>query len=171
MNNIKYITLGVFLILMQILVSGYINIWPMLYIAVFPFVLIVLPPQANRFIFLIMAFFLGIIVDIFTDSIPGLNAAATTALAFFKIPTLKLLQNKSTLESMHGVTEYSLGFSKFTLYTIILYMIFFLFYMGLDSFGFYSFGYSALRFFTNVAANTLITILFGKALANQLFLK
>ena len=56
MNNIKYITLGVFLILMQILVSGYINIWPMLYIAVFPFVLLVLPPQANRFIFLIMAF-------------------------------------------------------------------------------------------------------------------
>lgn len=171
MNNIKYITLGIFLILIQILVSGYINIWPMLYIAVFPFVLIILPPQANRFIFLIMAFLFGLIADIFTDSIPGLNAAATTALAFFKRPALKPLINKSSLETMHEITEYSLGFSKFALYTLTLYMIFFIFYMGLDSFGFYSFAYSALRFLVNVAVNTIITILFGKALAKQLFLK
>ena len=171
MNNLKYIILGIFLILIQILISGYINIWPMLYIAVFPFVLIILSPQANRFIFLIMAFFLGLVADIFTDSIPGLNAAATTALAFCKIPVLKLLSNKSSLDSLMEVTEYSIGFTKFTLYTIILYMVFFILYMGLDSFGFYTFGYSALRFFTNVAANTLITILFGKALAKQLFLK
>lgn len=171
MNNIKYIILGIFLILIQILISGYINIWPMLYIAVFPFVLIILPLQTNRFFFLITAFVLGLIADIFTDSIPGLNAAATTAIAFFKRPILKMLLNRNNIESIQETTEYTLGFSKFALYTIFLYMIFFIFYMGLDSFGFYTIGYSALRFIINVIANSTITILFGKALAKQLFLK
>ncbi|MBR5856181.1 MAG: hypothetical protein IKY70_02780 [Bacteroidales bacterium] len=143
----------------------------MLYIAVFPFVLIILPLQTNKFLSIIMAFILGITVDIFTDGIPGLNAAATTAIAFFKTPVLKLLLSKNNLESTQETTEYTLGFAKFSLYILLLYMIFFIFYMGLDSFGFYSFGYSTLRFLINVVANSIIAILFGKALAKQLFLK
>lgn len=171
MNNIKYITLGVFLILIQILISGYINIWPMLYIAVFPFVLIIFPPQANKFIFLLMAFILGLAADFTSDGIPGLNAAATTAIAFFKEPVLRLLINRSSIENLSGITEYSIGFSKFALYVALLYLFFFIFYMGLDSFGYYSFGYTALRLIINVIANSFIAILFGKALAKQLFFR
>ena len=171
MNHLKYIILGAFLVLIQILISGYINIWPMLYIAVFPFVIIILPQQINKFLLLPVAFLLGIAVDFISDGIPGLNAAALTALAFFKDPILKLLLSRTALENLSGVTEYTLGSSKFLLYTILMYSIFFLFYMGLDSFGYYSFGYTALRLIINVIANSFIAILFGKALAKQLFFR
>lgn len=171
MNNIKHITLGVFLILIQILISGYVNIWPMLYIAVFPFVIIILPLQVNRYIQLLMAMLLGLAVDFTSDGIPGLNGAAITALAFFKEPILRVLLNKSTIDNLSGITEYSLGFSKFAIYVALLYTAFFIFYMGLDSLGYYSFGFTLLRLVINVVVNTTITILFGKALAKQLFFR
>lgn len=171
MNNIKHITLGVFLILIQILISGYVNIWPMLYIAVFPFVIIIMPFQVNRYIYLLMAMLLGLAVDFTSDGIPGLNGAAAVALAFFKEPVLRLLLNKSSIENLSGITEYSLGFSKFAIYVALLYTAFFIFYMGLDSLGYYSFGFTFIRLVINVVANTTITILFGKALAKQLFFR
>lgn len=171
MNNLKYITLGVFLILIQILISGYINIWPVLYIAVFPFVIIILPQQINKFLLLVLAALLGLAVDFISDGILGLNAAAATALAFFKDPILRLTVSKTSLDNLSGVTEYALGSSKFILYTVLLYSVFFLFYMGLDSIGYYTFGYTLLRFSVNIVVNTIITVLFGKALAKQLFFK
>ena len=86
------------------------------------------------------------------------------------LPT-ELLINRSSIENLSGITEYSIGFSKFALYVALLYLFFFIFYMGLDSFGYYSFGYTALRLIINVIANSFIAILFGKALAKQLFFR
>lgn len=43
--------------------------------------------------------------------------------------------------------------------------------MGLDSLGYYSFSFTLMRLVINVVANTTIAILFGKALAKQLFFR
>ena len=81
MNNIlKYITLGAIVIVCQILVSEYVNIWAVLYIAVFPQFIILLPPTINRSVYLLIAFALGLSIDLFADGVHP-NAAGARHLA------------------------------------------------------------------------------------------
>ena len=164
-------TLGIFLVLIQILISGYVNIWPMLYIAVFPLILIILPQSINSYLYILLAFLLGLVTDITSDGIMGLNAAATTALAFFRKPVINMMINKSSLDNLSGITDYTIGTATFFALTAVLYSIFFIFYMTLDSLGFYSMGYTILRFAINVLTNTALVTIFSKALTKQLFIK
>jgi len=81
-NSIRFI----FLVLVQVLVFnqlnffGYIN--PMVYILF----LYWFPIKENRTVYILISFFLGLCVDIFSDSL-ALNAAATVTIAYLR-PTL-----------------------------------------------------------------------------------
>lgn len=169
MSNIKYVILGVLLLFLQLLISEYVNIWPMLYIAVFPLFLIHLPYNANNYFSLLLAFILGLLIDITSDGVLGLNAAACVAVAFFRQPLLHLILNKASFNNITDINEKSFGSSKFILLTIILYTIFFFFYIGLDSIGYFSFLYTLIRLFINVFINTAIVIILEKTLIRQLF--
>lgn len=169
MNNLKYITFGVFLMLIQMLLSGYVNIWPMLYIAVFPMLLIALPHNINRYISLLIAFGTGLLTDFISDGVLGLNAAAATALMYFREPFFHLIINKSTLENMTLLTERSIGTSKFILLSAFSYAIFFIFYIAFDSGESTSFYYILLRFAINLIVNVVLIILLWKTLLAQLF--
>ncbi len=78
-NSIRFI----FLVLVQVLVFnqlnffGYIN--PMVYILF----LYWFPIKENRTVFILISFFLGLCVDIFSDSL-ALNAAATVTIAYLR---------------------------------------------------------------------------------------
>lgn len=169
MNYLKYITLGVFLMLMQMLISGYVNIWPMLYIAVFPMLLIALPYNINRYIALLVAFGTGLLIDFVSDGVLGLNAAAATALMYFRGPFFHLIINKNTLENMTLLTERSIGTSKFILLSAFSYAVFFIFYIALDSGESTSFLYILLRFAINLTVNVALVVLLWKTLLAQLF--
>lgn len=85
------------LILLQVLVFnnmllfGYIN--PMVYILF----VILFPIRKERGLFLVSSFLLGLTIDFFLDS-GGTNAAATLAIAYFRLPILKWLMRKSEID-------------------------------------------------------------------------
>lgn len=78
---LKYTIMLVVLVLLQVLLlnniqfSGYIN--PYMYVL---FILL-LPFETPRYLLLLLGFFLGLLVDIFSNT-PGFHASATTFLAF-----------------------------------------------------------------------------------------
>lgn len=70
---------------------GYIN--PFLYILF----VIVFPLRRDRGLLLISSFLLGLIIDFFLDS-GGVNAAATVAIAYLRLPLIKALTRKSEID-------------------------------------------------------------------------
>lgn len=92
-NSVRFI----FLILLQVLLlnqidlSGYIN--PMLYI-LFVFLY---PLESEKINFLIVCFFLGLIIDVFSNS-GGINASATVLIAYLRLPLLHIIQNKTEFD-------------------------------------------------------------------------
>ncbi len=165
MNNIRHILIfGVFILLIQMLISGYVNIWPMLYIAVYPILLISMPYTINRYITLVAAFCIGFLIDIITDGVVGLNAAAFVAMGYFRPYILRLIVNKNTLENIGEITEYSIGLPKLALYTALCYCIFFAVYILMDSIGWSSPLNAIIRFMTNVIVNSTILILLWKTI-------
>ncbi len=169
MNNLKYIILGVFLFLIQLLASGYINIWPILYIAVFPLLLIILPYNYNRIAAMFTAFGFGLLIDITSDGVLGLNAAAAVALTYFRPFIFRLVISKTTLENITELSTFKIATTQFIIITALSYAIFFALYITLDSWGYFSFLYTAARFLLNVVVNTLVALLLWKSANAQIF--
>ena len=160
MNNIlKYITLGAIMIICQIMVSEYVNIWAVLYIAVFPQFIILLPPTINRSAYMLIAFALGLAIDLFADGVLGLNAAALTAMAYFRSPILKLVLPKASFESYENmpIIPRTVEVYKLALLNILLLGVFFTVYVVLDSAGTFPFTYTLLKILLCVAVNSIIT--------------
>lgn len=149
-ENINNALLFIGLILLQIIVLnninflGYIN--PYFYI-IFVFLY---PLRKDDAAVLVLSFFLGLCVDIFSDS-GGINAAATLFMAFIRIPVLKSVIGKREIE--YGtLTIFKLPFPKMFLYVVILTFLHHFIVFGLEYFKWSKFGIILL--------NTMLTSVF-----------
>lgn len=119
-----------FLIFFQILIlnninlGGYIN--PLLYI----YFILLLPFSTPKWLLLLLSFFLGLGIDIFTNTM-GLNAASCVIMAFFRPSVITIIS--SGPESLIGESPAlkNQGLKWFLYYSLSLVLIhhFFLFYL------------------------------------------
>lgn len=97
------------LILLQVLVLNHIHIGgvatPFLYV----YFLLVLNQDINRYALLLLGFVLGLATDVFLDT-PGINAAASTLLAFVRPFLLHLFISRDSAEDMEpGLRTMGIG--------------------------------------------------------------
>jgi hypothetical protein len=92
--------------------------------------ILLLPFETPRWALLIMAFLLGLSVDIFTNT-PGMHAAATVFMAFLRPFILNLDEPRDGYEPGTFPRLYYYGFPWFLKYTLILTLVhhFTLFYI------------------------------------------
>lgn len=160
-QNLKYLTLGALMVVCQILLSEYVNIWPVLYIAIFPQFIILLPPAMNRSLYMIVAFLLGLCIDIFADGVLGLNAASLVAMAYARPVALKFTLSKGNLDNMEGqpITPKTVDIPKIIMINVLMLSVFFTTYILLDSAATFTFLYTLLKIALCVAVNGVITII------------
>ena len=134
-ETIKNIFRFIFLVLFQVLIlnniqlSGYLN--PFLYVLF----ILMLPFQTADWLVLVLAFVLGISIDMFADT-GGLHAASCVLMAFFRKPILKLISPRDGYDVVQKPTIQQFGFGWFFSYAGILVLVhhFFLFYIETFSF-------------------------------------
>lgn len=149
-ENINSGILFIGLILLQIIILnninflGYIN--PFFYI----FFIFLYPIKKDDASILILSFFLGLFIDIFSDS-GGINAAATLFIAFVRIPVLQSVIGKREID--YGtMTIFKLPFPKMFLYIVVLTVMHHFILFGLEYFRWSKFGIILL--------NTVLTSIF-----------
>lgn len=130
-NNIfRYVLFFIVIILLQVLFfnniqfSGYVN--PYVYIM---FILL-LPVEISSWLLLIICFFTGLTIDIFTGS-PGMHTSATVIAGFVRPYVLRLISPRDGYEAGSLPSMLIYGFRWFFIYslTIILIHHLFLFYL------------------------------------------
>lgn len=129
-----YILLFVVVVLIQVLFmnniqfSRFVN--PYFYIL---FILL-LPINFPRYLLLLLGFFLGLTIDIFSNTI-GIHASATVFIAFLR-PFVINASNLEDKEQAMSPTLANIGFAWFFKYVAILILVhhFFLFYVEIFSF-------------------------------------
>ncbi len=115
----KHIIRFVFLLLLQVLIlnnmnlGGYVN--PYVYIL---FILL-LPADMNKSGVLILAFLTGITIDVFGNT-PGLHAAATVFLAYFRPSVLKLFFSNIEFSGNDKAGPSKVGLGGFFKYTLVM---------------------------------------------------
>ena len=156
-ENINSALLFIGLILLQIIVLnninflGYIN--PFFYI-VFIFLY---PIRKDDATVLILGFFLGLFIDIFSDS-GGINAAATLFISFVRIPVLQSVIGKRDID-YGAMTIFKLPFPKMFLYVVILTFLHHFIVFGLEYFRWSKFGIILLNTFLTSIFTIILTLI------------
>jgi len=144
----------------KINLGGYLN--PMIYIL---FILL-LPFEISGGLVLILSFFLGLSVDLFTGSI-GLHAGAATFMAFLRPLSLRLISSTRDYESglMPGVTD--LGYVWFISYTVFLTFFHHLFFFSVEAFSFTELPMTLLRILLNTVLSSVLIIIINLLFKTQ----
>lgn len=148
-NIFRFILLVLFqvLVLNNIQFLGYIN--PYLYILF----ILALPVQMPRWFLLILAFTLGLTIDVFSNTI-GMHAFATVFVAFFREGIIKLFTN---IEEGNNPTPsfYTFGVSAYVKYVIVIVLIHHAMLFMLEAFSFAHVGIM----FAKIALSSLVTVM------------
>lgn len=153
-NIVRFLFLVLFqvLILNNINLGGYTN--PYLYI----YFVLLLPFATPRWMLLLLAFFLGIAIDLFTNTL-GLNAAATVLMAFSRPYIIRAISREPEEELGIQPSLRIQGFAWFFFYALFLILIhhFALFY--LEILRFTEFFQTLLRVITSTAFTLALVFL------------
>jgi rod shape-determining protein MreD len=129
---LKHTLRFILLVLLQVLIFnnirflGYVN--PLLYI----WFIISLPTGVNRSVTLIVAFLMGSLLDIFSNT-PGMYAFATVFVAFFRTDFLQLFVPRDMYTDYEPSVKV-LGFPTFLKYTAIMVVLLHLLLFTLEDF-------------------------------------
>lgn len=153
-NVIRFVVLLLVqvLILNQINFSGFMN--PYLYVL---FILL-LPFEIPGWLLLMLAFVMGLSVDLFSGT-AGMNAAACVLMAFARPGVITLLSSGKDFEANLKPTIKEMGFGWFFMYSLILVFIHHLLLFYLEVFRFSEFFITFLRVILSTALTLALIIL------------
>lgn len=148
----------VFLILLQVWVlnniqfSGFIN--PYLYVL---FILL-LPFETPGWLVILLSFFLGLSVDMFTDTI-GMHASASVFMGFARSYVLQSISPRDGYETGTYPRVYYYGILWFIKYALLLVFLHHLFLFTIEVFNFNTFHLVLLRTMLSTIFTTILVLL------------
>lgn len=152
LNYLHKIGWFVGLVLLQVLILNNVHIAgyaiPLLYI----YLILKFESDVSRNALMLWAFFLGLSVDIFSDT-PGMNASATVLLAFLRPALLRLFVPRDTVDSLIPSIR-TMGPSPFLKYLVVSVFVHHAMLLTIEFFSFVHIGALLLRTVTS----TLLTI-------------
>ncbi|OQA90878.1 MAG: hypothetical protein BWY27_00736 [Bacteroidetes bacterium ADurb.Bin234] len=139
-------------VLNHIHLSGYVN--PYLYIL---FILI-LPFETPKWLLLIVAFFQGLVIDLFVQT-PGMHAAACVFMAFLRPLIAATISSKKEYEPGIQPSIQDLGFNWFLTYSAILTVAHHTILFMMEVFHFYEFAITIQRILYSSVITLILIIL------------
>jgi len=152
MNNVvfKNMVRFILLVLFQILVFNHINFFgyinPFIYITW----VVLFPIKKNKNVLLLSSFFLGILIDAFSDS-GGIHTAAILFIAYYRLPILEMVLRKTDFDYVLFNIR-NISTNKLLLYITILTL--------LDTFIVFLLDYFSLSDIGIIISNTILTSIF-----------
>jgi len=121
------------------------------------FFILALPVYHTRWAMLVMAFLIGLVVDIFLDTM-GMHAAATVFMAFCRPATIKLISKRDRFDDDEVPRFSSMGRQWIISYTLILVFVHHLFLFFLEVFRLSNFQVTLWNAFLNTLVTSFIVL-------------
>ena len=125
---------------------------------VYVYMLLAIDRETNRNALMVIAFLLGLAVDIFSNT-PGVNAGASVMVAFMRPGLLRLFSPRDVYENFEpGI--YTLGFGPFARYAFVTLLLHHAALFFLEAFSLVSIGYLLSR----ILCSALLSLVFVLAI-------
>ena len=146
------------LVLVQVLLLNNIFLFGLATPFVYVYFLLALDKDTDRIALMIMAFALGLAVDVFSNT-PGVNAGASVLVAFLRPSLLRLFSPRDEYENFEpGI--YTLGIWAFVRYAFVVTLLHHTALYLLEAFSFAHIEYLSLR----ILCSTLLTVVLVMAI-------
>lgn len=163
-RNITRILIYLAVIAVQMVVNDYINPGPFLYICILPMLVVMLPLDQHPAISMAISFAIGLVTDLLTDGVLGLNAGAATLLCAVRLPLFRLVFNADNYDKNEIPSLRLAGWRKFLKYMFPAALVYFAFYVGFDGFVYRSWLFNIARILLCAAVNAAIIALLSNIL-------
>ncbi len=153
----------VVLILLQILVFRQINpsgsFFFYVSFIIYPLFILLLPFRTSPILLMLLAFVIGIIIDISYGSY-GVHASAAVFIAFLRPTVLRVLEPRSGYNITQAPTKTHYGITWFISYSAVLMFAYLLWYFSVEAFTFVYFGQILLKTILSFLFSMLIIIVY-----------
>lgn len=147
---------------LQVIVGNHFDGWAWLHLCFIPLILIAIPPAWDVRLSMVVAFALGLVTDLATGGVPGINAGAAVILAAVKEPLYRALVSPDGQNPAWTPTVRSLGTWTYLKYALAAYAVYLLVYVLFDGF--------TLTPVLFILARTILSVVVNVALAALLSL-
>ena len=151
-NLIRFISLTI----LQVVILKDVNIswsgFDYIHLLIYPLAILLLPIKTPKFIVIFLGFFLGLLIDIFYDSL-GVHASALVLMAFCRSIVIRYLQPQGGYSADQIPTLKNMGTPWFFIYSGTLIFIHLLFYFSMEAF--------SVIFFFKILMNTIFSFIFS----------
>ena len=153
---IHRIGLMVFFILVQVLILSHIHLFNVATPLVYVYFILLFPRNQQRWVSILLAFFLGLILDSFSNT-PGETAFALTLTAFLQPYFLGLYLERDNSDNFTPSMA-KMGFMKYATYVLLLTFIFCFTLFTLEAFSFFNWAQWLLCILGSWGVTSLIII-------------
>ena len=167
MNKTGDIFFFVLLFLLQLVLSDYVHLGPWVCLSIIPLLILCIPLSRSPHAVLLIAFALGLGLDILSDGVPGLNAFAAVLAAaprkfFYRILVNADRQDKTEVPKIREV-----GLMKYLKYLGVIMAIYLAAYILVDCVSFHPPVFLLGRFLISWVASTALCLLLSLPLQNR----
>lgn len=157
---IRHIIRGVLILLLQVLVLKRIGlgeswIWEYGNIFIYPVIIFLLPFRLSRLYVILIGFFIGVIIDIFYDTI-GVHAFALTATAYARGLMLAYMEPRGGYQLSMSPTLFSMGLNWVLTFTFFTMLIHVFLYFSVEVFTFVYIGQILLKTLITLVLSMLV---------------
>lgn len=152
------------LILIQLLLANYINLSQFIFLTLLPALVMCLPMKISTSAGMLIAFCIGIFVDLFGGGVPGINALALVPVAALRKPLIGAICGKDLLERNSDYNFRKNGLAKVTVLQLLPLLLFLLVYIIFDCAGTRPVWFVLCRLAASGACDLLIGLLVVRAL-------
>ena len=157
----------VLLFLLQLVISDYVHLGPWICLNLIPLLILLIPLSYRPHAVLLIAFGLGLGLDLLSDGVPGLNAFAAVLAAAPRKFFYRTMVNADRQDKTEVPLPRIVGLAKYLKYLGVLTAIYLIGYIGLDCISFRPAGFILLKFLASWAASMVLALLLTLPLQNR----
>lgn len=153
------------LLIVQMVISNYFHLTPYVMLSILPVMVLCLPIRIPPVGTMVIAFVTGLLVDLLSEGLLGINALALVPVAFARNGILRMIFGGELFARNEDFSASRNGFGKVAVAILIAQAIFLAVYVWADSAGTRPGWFNALRFGASLAAGFAVSLIVVEPLA------
>lgn len=146
------------LLLAQLLLSNYFNISTYLMVSILPVMVLCIPTRVAPSLAMVIAFATGLVVDLLSEGLIGLNAFALVPVAYLRNPIIRLMFGEELFARREDFSPRRHGLGKAAAATFLSLTVFIVLYIWADGAATRPFWFNTARFFASLAASLFLSL-------------
>lgn len=167
MSKFSNILFFVLVFLLQLVITDYLHLGPWITVNLLPFLILLIPLQRSEYIVMLSAFGLGLLLDILSGGVLGLNAFAAVVTAGPRKMLYRLLVNRDRQDPTEIPLIGNIGWAKYLKYLLALTALYMAAFILLDCVSVRPLGFILVRFAASTLASTGLELLLALSFQNR----